>query len=52
MTYNEHPPKLTMLYAHSAPALGGDTAFANQVLAYEELSVGMRRVVDELKRRG
>ena len=49
MTYNEHPPKLTMLYAHEAPALGGETAFANQILAYRELSAGMRRLVDQLQ---
>ena len=48
MTYNEIPPKLTMLYALAAPEIGGETAFSNQVLAYEELSQGMRRVVDEL----
>ncbi len=48
MTYNERPPKLTMLYAHAAPALGGETAFANQMIAYDELSAGMRRLVDDL----
>jgi taurine dioxygenase len=49
MTYNERPPKLTMLYAVETPSLGGATAFANQVLAYADLSDGLRRVVDELK---
>ncbi len=49
MTYNESPPKLTMLYAHTAPALGGDTAFANQELAYDALSDGMRGVLDGLR---
>jgi len=48
MTYNAAPPKLTMLYAHTAPDIGGDTAFANQELAYEELSVGMQRTLDAL----
>ncbi len=48
MTYNPVPPKLTMLYALEAPAFGGETAFANQALAYEELSVGMKRLVDDL----
>lgn len=42
MTYLPAPPKLTMLYAHSAPSLGGDTAFANQVLAFESLSEGLQ----------
>lgn len=49
MTYNAAPPKLTMLYAHSVPGLGGDTAFANQQLAYEALSKGLRSVVDGLR---
>lgn len=48
MTYNECPPKLTMLYALQTPEFGGDTAFANQHLAYEALSDGMRAMVDRL----
>ena len=42
MTYNEAPPKLTMLYALETPKIGGDTAFANQELAYQSLSDGVR----------
>lgn len=49
MTYNTRPLKLTMLYAHEVPKLGGETAFANQILAYDELSLGMRRMIDDLK---
>ena len=49
MTYNSAPPKLTMLYAHSTPSIGGDTAFANQTLAYQALSEGLRATVDELR---
>ncbi len=49
MSYNECPPKLTMLYALAAPEFGGDTAFANQHLAYDELSGGMRSLVDGLE---
>ena len=49
MTYNPTPPKLTMLYAHAAPDIGGDTAFANQELAYEALSAGLRATVDGLR---
>ena len=49
MTYNAEPPKLTMLYALETPQLGGATAFANQVLAYQELSSGMRGLLDELQ---
>ncbi|MBT3695119.1 MAG: TauD/TfdA family dioxygenase [Gammaproteobacteria bacterium] len=48
MTYDPTPPKLTMLYALEAPALGGETAFSNQILAYQELSDGLRDVVDGL----
>ena len=49
MTYNVQPPKLTMLYALQAPEIGGETAFANQVLAYEELSPGLKSVIEHLK---
>lgn len=38
MSYESTPPKITMLYALEAPELGGDTAFANQHLALQELS--------------
>jgi taurine dioxygenase len=48
MTYNLAPPKLTMLYALEAPDIGGDTAFSNQVLAYQALSEGLRSTVDDL----
>ncbi len=48
MTYDPAPPKLTMLYALEAPAIGGETAFANQILAYNELSGGMKSLVDSL----
>lgn len=49
MTYNVMPPKLTMLYALEAPEIGGETAFANQALAYDELSVGMKKLLDDLQ---
>lgn len=48
MTYNTEPPKLTMLYALEAPPIGGDTAFSNQILAYQELSDGLKSVLDGL----
>ena len=48
MTYDPAPPKLTMLYALEAPALGGETAFANQIQAYQDLSDGMKSLVDSL----
>jgi len=49
MSYNHLPPKLTMLYAIEVPSFGGDTAFANQVMAYEEMSAGLRSTVDSLR---
>jgi len=49
MTYNAAPPKLTMLYAIEVPEVGGDTAFANQALAFESLSEGMRGVLSGLQ---
>lgn len=45
MTYQAAPPKLTMLYAYSAPSLGGDTAFANQQRAFEALSEGLQNTL-------
>ena len=48
MTYNSAPPKLTMLYALETPSLGGDTAFSNQVLAYDNLSDGMKLNLSQL----
>ena len=49
MTYDAKPPKLTMLYAHTVPEIGGDTAFSNQYLAYDALSDGMRKTIDGLR---
>ena len=46
--YLETPPMGTMLIAREVPPYGGDTLFANQYLAYETLSEGMRRIVDSL----
>ncbi len=47
MSYQEAPPKLTMLYALEAPDIGGSTAFANQNLAYEGLSDRLRRILEQ-----
>jgi taurine dioxygenase len=46
--YLEIPPMGTMLIAREVPPVGGDTMFANQYLAYETLSEGMRRLLDPL----
>jgi len=47
-TYLEEPPMGTMLLSRIVPPFGGDTIFANQVLAYESLSDTMRRLLDGL----
>ncbi len=47
-TYLEKPPIGTMLYARETPSHGGDTMVANQYLAYETLSSGMRAMLDGL----
>jgi taurine dioxygenase len=48
-TYLEEPPKGTMLIARELPPHGGDTIFANQYLAYEALSDGLKRTLESLK---
>ncbi len=45
-TYLEQPPMGSMLVAREVPPYGGDTLFANQYLAYETLSAGMKRFLD------
>lgn len=47
-TYMTKPPMASFLYAKEVPAKGGDTMFANQYLAYESLSPGMREFFDGL----
>lgn len=48
-SYLEEPPAATMLVARDVPPYGGDTLFANQYLAYESLSDGMKRLLDPLR---
>lgn len=48
-TYLERPPMASMLYAIEIPPYGGDTLFANQYLAYETLSAGMRETLGRLR---
>jgi taurine dioxygenase len=47
-TYLETPPMGTLLVAREVPPVGGDTLFANQYLAYETLSDGLKRLLDGL----
>lgn len=46
--YLERPPMATLLLAREVPPHGGDTMFANQYLAYETLSEGMKELLDGL----
>ena len=46
VSYLERPALGSVLYAHAVPEYGGDTLFANQHLAYETLSDGMRAMLD------
>jgi taurine dioxygenase len=48
-SFLEEPPMGSLLYAREVPSHGGDTLFANMVLAYEALSDGMKRMLDPLK---
>ena len=43
------PPLCIVMRALDVPRFGGDTAFANMYLAYEDLSAGLRKTVDELQ---
>lgn len=45
----ERPPLCMVMRAVDAPKYGGDTAFANMYLAYEELSDGLKETLARLK---
>ncbi len=47
-SYMEKPPLGSFLYCLEAPDVGGDTMFANQYLAYDSLSEGMKKMLDGL----
>jgi taurine dioxygenase len=48
MTFLEKPPLGSILYAKDIPPYGGDTMFANQYMAYDALSSGMKRTLESL----
>jgi len=48
-TMMPEPPMGAILYAIEVPPYGGDTLFANQYLAYEALSDGMKRMLEGLR---
>ena len=49
MTWHPTPPIFTGLHARQMPSSGGNTAFANQHLAYETLSDEMKARIDGLQ---
>ena len=48
-SFMPRPALGSMLYMRQCPDYGGDTMFANQYLAYETLSPGMREMLDGLR---
>ncbi|MFI5040822.1 MAG: TauD/TfdA dioxygenase family protein [Acidimicrobiales bacterium] len=49
LSYLPEPPAYTLLHAREVPARGGDTLWANQYLAYETLSHGLRLTLTGLR---
>ena len=49
VTCEERPPAISILCARVLPEFGGDTMWANQYVAHERLSDGMRRMLDGLR---
>ncbi len=47
-SYLEVPARCTMLYSIEVPKKGGDTLFANQYAAYDDLPEAMKRRIDDL----
>jgi taurine dioxygenase len=49
MSYQEDPPKASILYALEVPPAGGNTGFVNMYRAYEELPAGLKARVAGLR---
>lgn len=49
LSYLPEPPAYTLLHAWEVPDYGGDTMWANQYLAYETLSGGLRQALADLR---
>ena len=48
MTFAQEPVLGTCLYSRESPAVGGDTIWSNQMLAFEALSDGMKKLLEGL----
>jgi taurine dioxygenase len=48
VSYLERPALGSVLYAREVPAVGGDTMFASQYLAYDTLSDGMKSMLGDM----
>jgi taurine dioxygenase len=49
MTFSPEPLLGTCLYARESPAVGGDTLWSNQMLAFEALSPALQKVLEGLR---
>lgn len=49
VTYERQPPGLTTLWLFDSPSSGGDTAYVNQVEAYNRLSPSFRAYLETLQ---
>jgi taurine dioxygenase len=49
MTFSPEPVMGTCLYSRESPAVGGDTVWSNQMLAFEALSPAMQRMLEKLR---
>ena len=49
LSYLPEPPSYTLLHAWDVPPFGGDTVWANQYLAYETLSGGLKETLIGLR---
>lgn len=49
LTFRESPPFMSILYAKKVPETGGDTLWANMVLAYDRLAPHLQAMIDELE---
>ena len=48
VSWKEIPPKISMLHARTIPEVGGDTIYASQYKAYEDLSDNMKEFLEPL----